>query len=150
MATPFSSIQDHQRILITGPRKREILEYCSKVLNHYQKEFAFIDESGELVGESESIVFIISGGEAQDFQAHIALIDEVSNEEFESYTDLANSIPKSGTLVFNTENVNANNICASDRVDVHKETFAGDPSQAARGLLRRIGVNDERFDSAVA
>lgn len=147
MSELLTQIENHQRVLITGPRKSQILEACKTVLNFYAKPYSWIDEEGTLQGSEESLVFIVAGGEADDYLPHIALIDSIKEKEQDSYLRLANSIPKSGTLVYNLDDEIAEAICAVERPDVHQETYSGNEIEAAKGLLRRLGVTEDRFDA---
>ena len=150
MSSLPEQIAHHQRILICGNRRTEIFKYCETALNFYGKNFLLIDESEAMVGDDRTMVFILALDEAGKYSPHIALIDEIDDSTVEMYSDLADKIPKSGTLVYNSNNSLAKNIGEKDHTDVHKETFSGDVVEASKRLLRRIGINDERFDAAIS
>lgn len=149
MSSLFDKISNHQRILITGPRKDRVFEICQKVLDTCGRTYSIVDNTGNLHENDRAIVFILQGGEVEDHYPHIALIDTVTDADQDSYMNLANSIPKSGTLVYNTDNKIAEAICEIERADVHIEKYRGDETAAAKSLLRRIGVSSERFENAL-
>ncbi len=149
MSTLQDKISHHQRILISGNRAKDILSVCTKVLDHYQKPYDLITPNGEQIANGP-IVFIQAEGDFSSFHPHIALIDEVSANSKETYEQLANGIPKAGTLVYNTTNAMANAICSAPRPDVYREEYKeASVNAAAMALLRRIGISEKHFADAL-
>ncbi len=147
MTTSLSQIRHHQRIVITGDRASEIFRHCQRVLDFHKKAYDFILPDAERISEGP-IVFIIPRDSFQEFEPHIALIDHISEGTIDSYEALADSLPKSGTIVYNETDKAVNDICSKERTDVHKVSYKNDPEEAAKGLLKRIGINETRYDQA--
>jgi hypothetical protein len=95
------------------------------------------------------IVFIEADANGSEYDPHIALIDHVTPDQKTTFTQLADGMPKSGTLVFNEKDKLSNEICSVQRTDVHLETYADDVQQAAMALLKRVGISEESFKLAL-
>lgn len=144
----MNKIQNHQRILITGVRAYEILSTCRQVLDAQKKPYDLLTDREESI-KSAPMVFIISST-FTDYDPHIVLVDAVSNEDFDKFNQLVEGLPKSGTLVYNTNDSNANKIGKKELVDVHKEEYkSNEINSAARALVRRIGISEEIFNKAL-
>lgn len=147
MSINLNQIQHHQRILITGKRGSEIFTHCKKVMDFYKRDYDVISDGSESVSEGP-VVFIVSDQNLTEFEPHIALLDQVAPEEKAELEQLADSIPKSGTIVYNESDKLAFGIGSKERTDVHRESYKNDTTAAAKSLLKRIGINEARFDQA--
>ena len=148
MPTTLDKIQHHQRILITGNRSVDILNCCRKVLDYYKRPYDLATSQETKIGTGP-IILIESSNNLNSYQPHIALIDEVTQDTKDDYMKLADGLPKSGTLVFNQSNKLAKDISDIGRTDVHLEPFQTGVSEAAKALLKRIGISEESFKTAI-
>ena len=147
MNTSLEKIAHHQRILITGLRASEILDYCKKVLDYHGKSYDLWNEEDDL--SDGPIVLITASDDFMAYEPHIVLIDDVPDNQLETYQELANGIPKSGTIVYNMSDKTVKEIGSKERTDVHQVPFDGELGSAVRGLLQRIGIAGERFNQAI-
>lgn len=147
MSIDFEKIAHHQRILITGPRADEILEQAGKVLTSHHREYDVVTATNHET--THAPVALIIHEDFDRIDPHIVLVDEVSAAEKDLYEKMADNMPKSGTLVYNTGNTTAKAICEKDRTDVHKVPFSGDTENATRALLKRMGIHETDFDKAI-
>ena len=148
MSPILNQIQNHQRILITGERAYEILSTCRQVLDAQKKPYDLLTDREQSI-KSAPMVFIVSST-FTDYDPHIVLIDAVSNEDLDKFNQLVEGLPKSGTLVYNSNDSNTLKIGKKELVDVHKEEYEGDDiNSAARTLVRRIGISEEMFNKSL-
>lgn len=148
MTEEINQIQHHQRILITGARAYEILACCRKVLDAQTKPYDLLTDQEQSIN-SGPIVFIVSAS-FENYDPHIVLVDAVTDEHKHQFDGLVDGLPKSGTLVYNTSDAIAKEIGERELVDVHKEEYSGeDVASAARALIRRIGISEEIFNTAL-
>jgi len=146
MSIDFEKIAHHQRILITGPRAEEILEQAGKILTSHHREYDVVTAANHQTTHAPVVLII-----HEDFgvvDPHIVLMDEIQEKDKSRYEKMADNMPKSGTLVYNTGNATAKAICEKDRTDVHKVPFSGDTESATRALLKRMGIHETDFDQA--
>lgn len=192
-----------QRIVITGSHgKTTITGTIIHVLNYWKRDFDYvigakINGIEETIKLSNAPVIIIEGDEYftspldpepkfLKYDHHIALIsgtawDHINvypteDSYLEQFEKLAARTPKSGTLVFCTDDKQAKKIGTKDRDDVRQEPYEtpkykvkngafiinGDTSvklfgkhnmqniQGAKTILKRIGITDDQFYEAVA
>ncbi len=148
MSEAISLIQHHQRILITGARAHDILKTCRKVLDARNKPYDVLTDEEQSISKNP-IVFIVSSS-FKDFDPHIILIDAVSNTHKDTFQSMADGLPKSGTLVYNSSDALAKEIGTKELEDVHLEEYTGeDTSSAAKKLLCRIGISEKIFDQTI-
>lgn len=149
MSTVQDKIANHQRIVITGNRAKEITALCAKVLRHNGRPFDLVTSSEQKVGVGP-VALIEANGNAHLYQPHILLLDEVDQAEQQAFTKLADGLPKAGTLVFNKSNALAKAIGGTPRPDVYREEVKEPTVQAlARGILKRIGITESQFSAAL-
>ena len=143
-----NQLQHHQRILITGERAYEILSTCRQVLDTQNKPYDLFTDQGQSINFAP-MVFIISST-FTDYDPHILLIDAVSNDDFDDFDKLAERLPKSGTLVYNSADSNALKISEKELLDVRKEEYKdGHIIAAAKTLVCRIGITEEMFNEVL-
>lgn len=148
MTTTLDKILHHQRILVTGSRSAEIIDLCCKVLDHYKRAYDVAATNKTSISEGP-LVLIMAPENLNDFDPHIALIDQVSSDEKDAYMKLADNMPKSGTLVYNKLEKITEEICSLKRIDVHLEPFeTTEVKDAAMALLKRVGISEESFQKA--
>ena len=141
-------LQHHQRILITGDRAYEILSVCRQVLDAQKKPYDLFTDQEQSINFAP-MVFIVSSSFA-DYDPHIVLVDTVYSEDLDKFNQLADRLPKSGTLVYNSADSNTLKIGKKKLVDVHKEEYNGsDVNSAAKKLVRRFGISEEIFNQAL-
>jgi hypothetical protein len=149
MPTTLDKILHHQRILVTGKRSAEIIDTCCKVLDHYKRAYDIATSKKTSISNGP-LVLIEAPENLNDFDPHIALMDQVSSTEKDSYMKLADGISKSGTLVYNKLDKITDEICSIQRTDVHLEPFAmNSVNDAAMALLKRVGISEESFKKAL-
>ncbi len=148
MSISLDQIQHHQRILLTGKRAQEIFSHCQRVLDFHKKAYDYVLPEAQRISEGP-IVFIISDDANQALEPHIALIDLIPDQEKDKFELLVDSLPKSGTVVYNEGDKVVNEICSKERKDVHRVAYKNDTQEAAKGLLKRIGINEARFNQAL-
>ncbi len=148
MSISLDQIQHHQRILLTGNRAEEIFSHCQRVLDFHNKAYDHVLPGDQHISEGP-IVFIISDDAYEALEPHIALIDHIADGEKEKYESLVDSLPKSGTVVYNEGDKVVNELCSKERTDVHRVAYKNDTLEAAKGLLKRIGINEAGFNQAL-
>lgn len=149
MSTTLDQILHHQRILVTGNRSSEIIDACCKVLDHYDRHYDLLTKNKISINDGP-IVFIEATDDLVNYDPHIALIDDVVAANKNVYEALANGMPKSGTLVYNEQDMMSKEICTSERKDVHLEPYSSsNVKDVAMTLLKRVGISEESFKSAI-
>jgi hypothetical protein len=146
MEVKLADIQHHQRIVITGPKAHEILELSRKTLSDQKREYDIITPNEEKISDAPVALMIVPIEAIDQWDPHVVLIDEVPDEKKNIFLQIADQMPKSGTLVYNTADKNAEEIGAQERADVHRVPYAGGKTiEAAKALLQRLGIREAEF-----
>lgn len=191
MPIDITPLQNKQRIIITGNRGTEkIYQLVRFVLTHIKKPHDYIDDENSQISDAPIVIYA-GGSELENGSAifhqlrpHIILIHEISNKipkgynSFEHYVDeidqLADSLPKAGSIIYNEGDTTALMIGKKEREDVKtleyidlkgKEISSGisidfdgntyeiktenedflSHAAAAKILLKRVGVSELQF-----
>lgn len=174
-------IKNKQRILIGGNHgTAEILRIVKAVMNHIKKPADFVDLSKGAELTDAPVVIMVGGDEIENGKAafhqlgiHMLLVHQITdalpsgyanfNEYVDQYEELADSLPKAGSCLYNEADDVSLLIGKKEREDVKSIEYTSinaedgihsDPdflgqAAAAKALLKRIGVSDSQFMSGL-
>lgn len=199
----YTYAQDKQRIVVVGKEKTLICLLVLHVLRQLHKTFDYIVDTPQLptsVQLSNAPVIILEGDAAPSspidlqpqslrYQHHILLLSSLDWEAngtyptIESYlqyiTRLADTSPKSGSIIYSEEDKLVKNIATEPRADVKAEAYPAHPHRqvgeqvylltpqgelpfpaaalaamqavaAAQQLVRNLAITDQQFYEALA
>lgn len=134
--------------MITGASAPAILSHVRKVLDHHGRHYDLMTPTETHIGDGPIVLIVPERYDGQALAPHILVIDRVDENEKAHITQLADGLPKAGTVVYNSSDKTVEAICGTKRADVYQEPYKEGAENAARSLLKRIGITEQMFDQA--
>jgi len=146
-STVYSQSADKQRIVVVGQSSSRITEMILYVLNHFKRKFDYSTPTQEKIGSAA--VIIIEPQKHSDhlleYNHHILIISQLSANDKPLISQLANTTPKSGTIIYDDTNSFAREIAKVERTDVSLNPYATPKHEISNGKVTLISGTNERF-----
>ena len=146
-STIYSQSIDKQRIVVVGQSSTRITEMILFVLNHFKRKFDYSTPAQEkIVGAAVMIIEPQKHSDhLLDYNHHILIISQLSAEDKPIISKLANTTPKSGTIIYDDTNSVAREIATVERTDVSLNPYATPKHEISGGKVTLISGTNERF-----
>jgi UDP-N-acetylmuramate: L-alanyl-gamma-D-glutamyl-meso-diaminopimelate ligase len=151
-STVYSQSIDKQRIVVVGQSSSRITEIILFVLNHAKRKFDYSASGKEKFSEAPMIIIEPEKGSNtfSEYNHHILVISELSQEQKPVVSRLANATPKSGTIIYDDTNPAAREIAKVERADVFLNPYATAKYEVSSGKLTLISGNNEMFSTQLS
>ena len=146
-STVYSQSTDKQRIVVVGQSSSRITEMILFVLNHFKRKFDYSTPTNEKISEAAVIIMEPEKGSNNysSYNHHILIISELSAKDKPVISQLANTTPKSGTIIYDDTNSFAREIAKVERTDVSLNPYATPKHEISNGKVTLISGTNERF-----
>ncbi len=146
-STIYSQSLDKQRIVVVGQSSSRITEMILFVLNHFKRKFDYSTPTIEKISEAAVIIIEPKKGSNNysEYNHHILIISQLSAEEKSIIAQLANTTPKSGTIIYDDTNPAAREIAKVERADIFLNPYATPKHEISGGKVTLISGTNEKF-----
>jgi UDP-N-acetylmuramate: L-alanyl-gamma-D-glutamyl-meso-diaminopimelate ligase len=146
-STIYTQSIDKQRIVVVGQSSTRITEMILFVLNHFKRKFDYSTPAKEKI--SDAAVIIVEpqkdSNNYSEYNHHILIISELSAKDKPIISELANTTPKGGVIIYDDTNAIAREIAKVERVDVSLNPYATPKHEISHGKVTLISGTNERF-----
>ena len=138
---------DKQRIIITGAQSSLIASMVLHVLTFNKRKFDFsIDNETSSLSTDAPLVIIEAKPQLLDYKPHIAILSNPeSNSQLAEFEQVADAMPKGGTILYPESNPALKRIASKERTDVQLITYNVFEHNKKNGEIQLKSSKGEQF-----